>query len=107
MGESADVAVVSVFCAAEDALELDGSLRPRALDVQASERRNLDGAATASWVVVATVLIESLPATLQALAGFLRRNQVEAIQVGELVIKNPRPEDVEAALRKMPDAESR
>ena len=100
MSEAEDVAVLTLFCESTQVQALRASLAPKGLDVQTSERRNLDGTAVESWLVLATVAVQSLPATLQALTSFLRRNKIESLQLGDLVINNPRPEDVEAALQK-------
>jgi hypothetical protein len=64
-------------------------------EVQSSDRRNLDGEALTSLLVIISVGIKTAPAFLQALTKFLQRNQVERIECEGIVIEKPRPEDVE------------
>ncbi|MGW2719787.1 hypothetical protein [Streptomyces sp. NPDC001492] len=68
---------------------------------QSTPQRNLDGTAAASWLVVATIVAKQIPDTLRALAEFLTRDRVTRIEVGDLVLENPRPQDVDDILRRL------
>lgn len=67
-----------------------------------SSRRNLDGAAVTSWLVIAGVAIQAAPDILRALTEFLTRHRVHRIEFNGVVVENPRPEDVDEIMKRLP-----
>ena len=77
--------------------------------VEASPLRHLDGQQVQEWVVLVGVVAQSSPRILDALSRFLTRNNLQSLKIGDMEIKNPRPEDVPmlmAAIRPTPDEPS-
>lgn len=58
-------------------------------------RENLDGSA-ATWIVVATTAITTLPKVLDALAKVIEAIKVRSVKVGDHEIRNPKPADIRA-----------
>lgn len=90
--------MIVLDCPHESVDPLKTLLSSAGADPQSTPQRNLDGTAAASWLVVASVAAKQIPETLRALAELLTRNRVTRIEVGDLVVENPRPEDVSAIL---------
>jgi hypothetical protein len=78
--------------------ELFTLLREHDPGVQRSRRKNLDGAAATSWILVAGVAVQSAPAILAQLRAFLTRNRVGVLEADGIKITNPGPEDVDKVL---------
>jgi hypothetical protein len=72
------------------------------LDVQSSQRRDMDGAVATSFLVLASIAIRTAPVLLDAITRFLQRHQVRRIEFGDYAIDNPRPEDIEELVRRLP-----
>ncbi|MFI9508468.1 hypothetical protein [Nocardia sp. NPDC052566] len=83
-----------ITCGAEVADEVDARLRANDITAQRSPRRNIDGAAATTWVLVAGVAVQSAPAILNSLRDLLTRKQVGEFTFGDVTISNPSPEDV-------------
>jgi len=81
-------------CDAEDYDLIRKVIAEHADEVQASPRRQLDGASAVSWVLVAAIAVQKAPALIHAIGDFLTRNSVREIKVGKVSITNPQPEDV-------------
>jgi hypothetical protein len=100
---SADTAALLIVVSQEDtASNLLSVLRDQGLQPQSSGRRNLDGAAVSSWLVVASIAVKMAPDILRALADLLRHNQVDSIEYDGFKIVHPRPEDVDEILKRLP-----
>jgi len=91
--------VMMITCDKAAVREIERLLDSRDIAFQSSERRNLDGVAVTSWLVLAGVALKVAPDLIRALTEFLRRNQVQKIEYRGLVIDRPRPEDVDAIIR--------
>jgi hypothetical protein len=98
-----EAATLLVTCAAEDVGLIRELLVAQDADVQASPRRQLDGASVTTWVIAATVAIRTMPLVINALRDFLTRNNVREIKFGEVSITNPRPEDTEKLIEVIRD----
>ena len=85
-------------CDAVSVEQLRTTLEEQGAIIQASPRRQLDGASAASWIVAATVAMRTAPLVINALREFLTRNNVREIKVGDISIVNPRPEDTDRLL---------
>ncbi|WP_433579234.1 hypothetical protein [Nocardia brasiliensis] len=83
-----------IACEADEVDEIDSSLRENGVTAQRSPRRQLDGAAATTWVLVAGVAIQSAPAILASLRDLLVRKRVSELKFGDVTITNPNPEDV-------------
>ncbi|MDB5910961.1 MAG: hypothetical protein JWP34_5075 [Massilia sp.] len=93
--------LLMITCDEELVAPLHELMRSRGLDAQASERRNLDGAALTSWLVLAGVAVKVAPELLREITGFLGRDRVRRIEYDGFVIENPRPQDVDELVRRM------
>ena len=69
-------------------------------DSRVTERKNLAGGG-AEWIVVATLVVNTLPHIFGVLKDHVAANRVKRIKVGEIEIDNPTPEMVELLLRKV------
>ncbi|PTA43267.1 hypothetical protein [Micromonospora sp. RP3T] len=96
------VTLVAV-CAEEAAQPLVDTLTARGVAAQASGRRNLDGAAVTSWMVVAGVALKMAPDILRALAELVREFRVGRVEMNlaerTFAVDNPGPADIEELLR--------
>jgi hypothetical protein len=91
----------------EDAVEeVDTVLGAHGVVSQRSPRRNLDGSAVTSWMVVAAVAVRTAPAVLESLRDLLNRGRVEEISFGDVKIVNPRPDDVEKLIEVIRERET-
>lgn len=88
--------VLIVKCDASVVDELSGLLREAGVTVETSPQRNLDGGQVNEWIVLGVVAVQQAPALLNALTRFLTRDNLSSVRYGEVEIKNPRPEDVQA-----------
>ncbi|HZO69828.1 MAG TPA: hypothetical protein VFB74_32945 [Kribbellaceae bacterium] len=72
---------------------------------QTSGRRNLDGAAVTSWLVVAGLAVQAAPAALRALAEVVKQFRVGRIEIdipaGKLVADNPRTGEIQSLLQQL------
>lgn len=97
-------ATLIVVCAEDAAQPLVEALRTRGVAAQASGRRNLDGAAIASWMVVAGVALKMAPDILRALGELVKQFRVARVEVNletrSLVIDNPRAVNVDEMVRR-------
>jgi hypothetical protein len=94
---AADESSIIIICDEEAQVSrLDALMRAGGAEVQTSPRRQLDGAAVASWVTVVTAAITTAPALMTSLQEFLTRNHPKSIQLGDLLIENPGPDAVAA-----------
>lgn len=94
-----------ILCGEEATGPLVSLLSEHGLKPQSSQRRNLDGSAAVSWIVLASVTIRTAPVFLRVLSEFLTRNRVQRIEVSGVTIDNPRPEDVDRLLGGFPAEE--
>ncbi|MFI2710216.1 hypothetical protein ACH495_08815 [Micromonospora sp. NPDC018662] len=92
-----------VVCAEDAAQPLVEVLDARGVAAQASGRRNLDGAAVTSWMVVAGVALKMAPDILRALAELVKQFRVGRVEMNlderTIAVDNPGPADVEELLR--------
>lgn len=93
--------VMMIVCDKAAVHEIEQVLSTYDIAFQSSERRNLDGAALTSWIVLAGVAVKVAPDLIRALTEFLRRHQVQRIEYGTIVIDRPRSQDVDAILQKI------
>jgi hypothetical protein len=78
---------------ADEAEQLTQALRAVGLEVQASERRNLDGAAAPEWIIAAVAGIQAMPRIIRSLQPFFDRRKIRQIKFGDTVLKDVQPED--------------
>lgn len=95
-----------ITCEPEAVKPLEQVLTELDVRPQSSLRRNLDGVAATSWLVVAGMAVTQAPAVIQALTELLSRNRVRRIECAGVVIDNPRPEDVDRLLAALPSDEA-
>jgi hypothetical protein len=100
---AADTATLILTCTAEDVDAVQEFFTAQEADVQASPRRQLDGASATTWIVAATFAIKAAPLMVNALREFLTRNNVREIKFGDVSITNPRPEDTEKLIEVIRD----
>lgn len=93
-----EIGSLFVECDPEAAGELRRILEAQGSEVEGSSRRQLDGAQAESWVLVATMAVQTAPRILDALKGFLTRDAVKSVTAGDIKIENPRPEHVQQLL---------
>ena len=93
MSESATTPLV-VHCAADAKDGLVTALREAGAAPTVSGRENFDGTET-GYVLLASVLVRSVPAVLDSLREFLRRDAVDSVTVGDVTVDRPRPADVD------------
>lgn len=93
----AETMTMVLTCDADAVEDLYALLREHDADAQRSTRRNLDGEAATTWVLVAGVAVQTAPALLDSLRKFLTRNRVEEIKVGDVTVRNPGPEEIASA----------
>jgi hypothetical protein len=94
-----DVLTVVIDCDGEAVDELRTTLsaeRPP----QFIERRNLSGDA-ATWIVVATLAVQSISPLLTFLAQWRGLTRVKRIKIGDIEIENPSQEDLELLRARM------
>lgn len=89
-----------VECDEDVAGTLTATLESVSVTAQTSPQHNLDGALVTSFLVVAGLAIKAAPATLRALSDFLTRNRVKRISIGDMVVENPRPQDIDKILER-------
>ncbi|WP_109524655.1 hypothetical protein [Nocardia aurea] len=89
---------IILTCGADDVDEIDRHLSENGVAAQRSPRRQLDGAAATTWVLVAGVAVQSAPAILTSLRDLLTRNRVRELKIGDVTIVNPSPADVDKLL---------
>jgi hypothetical protein len=78
---------------ADEAEQLVKALREAGLEVQASERRNLDGAAASEWIIAAVATMQAMPHIIRSLQPFFDRRKIRQIKFGDTVLKDIQPED--------------
>jgi hypothetical protein len=71
--------------------------------VEASQSRGYDGAQVADWLAVVTAAIPAIPAILAELRKFIQRGEIDSVRYGDLVIKHPRPEDLDRIVERVTD----
>jgi hypothetical protein len=98
--------VLMIHCDEAAVHEIEQTFVTHGIAYQSSGRRNLDGAALTSWLVLAGVAVKVAPDLIRALTEFIRRHQVQRIEYGSLVIDRPRPEDVDAIVKKITAGEA-
>jgi hypothetical protein len=99
MGD-AEVPLV-ITCDADEAEQLVEALRGTGLEVYASERRNLDGAAASEWVIAAAATMQAVAPILRALMPFFDRRRVRVFKFGDLVMQDVQPEDAAMLIAKL------
>lgn len=91
MGNSESTLII--MCDADEAEQVVRALRTLDLDVQASERRNLDGAAASMWILALPAAMQAMPRIIGALQPFFDRRKIRRIQFGDTVLEEVQPED--------------
>jgi hypothetical protein len=91
-------AALIILCDEDTSSRLLSVLSQHGIAPQASQRRNIDGSAAVSWMILASMAIRTAPDVLRALSQFLTRDRVRRIEFSGLTIDNPRPEDVDAII---------
>lgn len=94
MGASEMVVIEGERVVVEDATTW---LHEHSDDVATTPRRNLDGD-VAAWLVAGTIGTQVIPALLDFAKGLLARGRVSSITVGDVVIANPTPDQVDRLL---------
>ena len=94
-----DAVKVVIDCEGEGLDELRTALGA-AQAPQFIERRNLSGDA-ATWIVVATLAVQSISPLLTFLAQWRGLTRVKRIKVGDIEIENPSEEDLELLRARM------
>jgi hypothetical protein len=95
-----DVVLVASHHDASDAIrtylveELDG-------DAHVAEKRGLDGS-VAEWIIVGGVAARSVKPLLDFVLRFVELRRVRRITVGDVTVENPRPQDVDRLIDRLP-----
>lgn len=61
---------------------------------KAIEQKHLSGDLPV-WILAATVAVNALPTLLAAVSKYVDQKKVTRLQIGDVVIENPQPEDLE------------
>ena len=91
MGDTESPLIIT--CDADEAEQVVRALRTLDLDVQASERRNLDGATASMWILALPATIQAMPRIVRALQPFFNRRKIRRIQFGDTMLEEVQPED--------------
>lgn len=81
-----------ITCGRDVAEKLVKALHDAGLEVHASERRNLDGAAASEWIVAAAVAVAAVSRVIRSLQPFFG-HEIEEITFGDVSIKGIQPDD--------------
>ncbi len=73
-------------------------------DVQVLQRENFDGS-SATWLVVLTTAITTLPKILDGLVKVIEAVKIRTVRIGKIEIRNPTAPDIRA-LRKSLESHS-
>jgi len=97
MDEQSNTIVVSGTREAADAIkkEIDTVLNSQS---QFVERKTLDGN-TPTWIVIATLAVQSLPSIIELAKYYLPRGGIKKIKVGDVEIENPTEEQVDLLIK--------
>jgi len=94
-----DALTVVIDCEGDGVDELRTALT-REDKAQFIERRNLSGD-VATWIVVATLAVQSISPLLTFLAQWRGLTRVKRIKIGDIEIENPSAEDLELLRARM------
>lgn len=92
----------------EDAVKaITAILTEYGLTPHATQRRNLDGAAVTSWLVMALIMVKTAPDILRAIADLVKETRIGRVELDlnsrKIVIENPRPGQVEELVKRLED----
>jgi hypothetical protein len=96
---ASDALTVVIDCEGDGVDELRTALTPEDKP-QFIERRNLSGD-VATWIVVATLAVQSISPLLTFLAQWRGLTRVKRIKIGDIEIENPSAEDLELLRARM------
>lgn len=82
-----------ITCDAGEAERLAQALRDAGLEVHASERRNLDGAAASEWIIASAVAVQAMSHVIRSLLPFFQGRKIRELKFGDTVMKDVQPED--------------
>lgn len=92
-----------IRCDADVAEQLVSALRDVGLEVHASERRNLDGAAASEWIIAAAVAMQAASRVIRSLEPFFNRRMITEVTFGNVVLKNVHPDDAAKLITQIRD----